>query len=64
MVFRFSYKDEDDERLFKQFWLKDPYPGLPRAVQAEIKTPALDILKTVSIPHGVFGVIPEDEVYP
>ncbi len=64
VVFRFSYKDEDDERLFKQFWLKDPYPGLPRAVQAEIKTPALDILKTVSIPHGVFGVIPEDEVYP
>ncbi len=62
VTFRFPYEDEDGQRVFKEFWVEDPYAGLPRAVQAEIKTSALETVKTVSVPHGVFGLFPEDEV--
>lgn len=61
VTFRFPYEDEDAERMFKEFWVEDPYAGLPRAVQAAIKTSALETVKTVSIPQGVFGLMLEGE---
>lgn len=55
LAFGFPYQDTSGERRFESFWIEDPYPGLPRAVQVSVKQPGFEVLKTVSIPQGFFA---------
>jgi len=55
LTFRFPVKGETGGIHFQDFWLEDPYPGLPRAVQVNLKTEGLAAVKTVSIPQGLFA---------
>ncbi len=54
--FRFPYEGEEGKREFQSFWLDDPYRGLPRAIQVEVKKEDFQWVKTVSVPPGFFGV--------
>ncbi len=53
--FRFPYEGEEGAHEFESFWLDDPYRGLPRAIQVEVKKEDFEWVKTISIPPGFFG---------
>lgn len=53
--FRFSYTDEQGDKVFEPLWIEDPYPGMPRAVQLKIIRGDFSAIKLVSIPQGVFA---------
>lgn len=54
-LFEFPYEDEKGARTFEDFWVEEPYAGLPRAVRLTLKTGGLELQKLVSVPHGAFG---------
>lgn len=53
--FKFPYLQPDGLQTFEDFWLDEPYEGLPRAVQVHLETEGLKAAKTVSILQGNFG---------
>lgn len=57
LVFQYPYIDTEEKRLFENFWLDDPYQGIPRGVQMNIKFEGVDLSKMVSIPQGKLGHI-------
>lgn len=53
--FSFPYREPEGKLHFEEFWLDEPYEGLPRAVRTELSTGGFNAEKTVAVPHGVFG---------
>jgi hypothetical protein len=61
--FFFPYEDGDGNRKNEDFWLEDPYMGIPRVLKIEVLKDSVDktalFEKNVSIPQGRMGHIQE-----
>ena len=61
LEFKFSYEGDKEKTEFENFWLDDPYRGLPRGVLINLNYNhhgrAESISRMVSIPQGRMGVL-------
>lgn len=55
--FLYSYLDEEDKLAWQEFWIEEPYFGIPRAVKVEWKQAGESFSKLISIPQGKWGRI-------
>lgn len=55
--FQYAYLDENEEPVFKPFWLEEPYFGIPKAVTIEMKLKKhpKTFSRLIPIPQGRWG---------
>ncbi len=57
--FFFAYQSSEEKAEFRNFWLEEPYEGLPRYVKIHVEREVFgektSLDKWVSIPHGQWG---------
>ena len=55
----YAYLDAEERLIFKPFWLEEPYFGIPKAVQIEVKRRGKVFSKLIGIPQGKWGRLNE-----
>ena len=58
--FEFPYKNTGGDLTFESFWIDDPFLRIPRGVRIHLTKEGISLTKTVSIPQGRFGYLPDE----